>query len=58
VAGAQLEQKECVVDLNHKAAEELAEMVVWSENSLGYARKHGQRKLVWLCWTLLGSKSS
>jgi hypothetical protein len=46
------------VDLNHKAAEELAEMVVWSENSLGYARKHGQRKLVWLCWTLLGSKSS
>ena len=36
------------MDLNHKAAEELAGMMVWSEESLGYAREHGQRKLVWL----------
>ena len=36
------------MDLNHKAAKELAEMEVWSENSLGYARAHGQHKLVWL----------
>ena len=46
--GAQLEQKGCVVDLNHKAAEELAEIAVWSEKWLGHAREHGQRKLVWL----------
>ena len=36
------------MDLNHKAAEELAEMAVWSENWLGYAREQDQRKLVWL----------
>jgi RNase P/RNase MRP subunit p30 len=37
------------VDLNHKAAEELAEMAaVWLDASLGYAREHRQRKLVWL----------
>jgi hypothetical protein len=36
------------VDLNHKTAKELARMAVWSEESLGYAREHGQRKLVWL----------
>ena len=34
--------------LNHKAAEELAEMAAWMEDSLGYAREQGQRKLVWL----------
>ncbi len=36
------------MDLNHKAARELARMAVWSEESLGYACEHGQRKLVWL----------
>ncbi len=36
------------MDLNHKAAKELARMAAWSEESLGYAREHGQRKLVWL----------
>ena len=36
------------MDLNHKTAKELARMAVWSEESLGYAREHGQRKLVWL----------
>ena len=36
------------MELDHKAAEELAEMTLWSEDSLGYAREHGQRKLVWL----------
>ena len=36
------------MDLNHKAAKELARMALWSEESLGYAREHGQRKLVWL----------
>ena len=46
--GTRLERKGCIVDLNYKAAEELAEMALWSENSLGYARAHGQHKLVWL----------
>ena len=46
--GTRLEWKRCVVDLNHKAARELARMAAWSEESLGYAREHGQRKLVWL----------
>jgi hypothetical protein len=36
------------VELDQKATEELAEMAVWSEDSLGYAREHGQRKLIWL----------
>ncbi len=36
------------MDLNHKAAEELAEMTVWLDDSLGYAREHRQRKMVWL----------
>jgi hypothetical protein len=36
------------VDLNHKTAEGLAEMTAWTEDSLGYVREHGQRKLVWL----------
>jgi hypothetical protein len=29
-------------------SEDLAEMAAWSEDSLGYAREHGQRKLIWL----------
>ena len=36
------------MDLKDKAAEELAEMTVWTEDSLGYAHERGQRKLVWL----------
>jgi hypothetical protein len=39
------EQKGCVVDLDHKTSEDLA---VWTEDSLGYAREHDQRKLAWL----------
>ena len=34
--------------MNHKAAEELAEMAVWTEDSLGYTRERDQRKLSWL----------
>ncbi len=36
------------MDLNRKAAEGLADMTAWTEDSLGYAREHDQRKLVWL----------
>ena len=35
------------MDLKHKAAEDLAQVRAWSEDSLGYAREHGQRQLVW-----------
>jgi hypothetical protein len=42
------ERKGYTVDLDHKASEDLAQMAVWSEKSLGHAREHGQRKLVWL----------
>jgi hypothetical protein len=42
------EQKGYVVDLDHKASEDLAKMAVWSEKSLRYARERNQRKLVWL----------
>jgi hypothetical protein len=42
------------VDLKHKAAEELAKMGAWSQDSLGYAREHGQRQLVWLLETVRG----
>jgi hypothetical protein len=34
--------------VDHKAAEDLAKMADWTEDSLGYAREHGQRKLGWL----------
>ena len=34
------------MDLKHKAAEDLAQVRAWSEDSLGYAREHGQRQLV------------
>jgi hypothetical protein len=33
------------VDLDHRAAENLAKMVAWAEDSLEYAREHGQRRL-------------
>jgi hypothetical protein len=36
------------VDLDQKATEDLAKMALWSQDSLGYARQHGQRKLIWL----------
>jgi hypothetical protein len=36
------------VDVDHKATQDLAKMAVWSEDSLGYAHEHGQRKLAWL----------
>ena len=42
------------MDLKHKAAEELAKMGAWSQDSLGYAREHGQRQLVWLLETVRG----
>ena len=34
------------MDLKDKTAEGLAEMTTWTEDSLGYAREYGQRKLV------------
>ena len=40
------------MDLHHKASEDLAKIAVWSEKSLRHARRHGQRKLVWLLRTL------
>ena len=36
------------MDLDHKTTENPAKMAVWSRDSLGHAREHGQRKLVWL----------
>lgn len=36
------------MDLQYKAAEELVEMVAWSEDSLRYAHEHGQWKVAWL----------
>jgi hypothetical protein len=33
------------VDLVHKATEDLARTAVWAEDSMGYAREHGQREL-------------
>jgi hypothetical protein len=36
------------VDLDQKATEDLAKMALWSQDSLEYAREHGQRKLIWL----------
>jgi hypothetical protein len=48
VAAGPTEQKGYVVDLDHKASEDLAKMAVWSEKSLRYARERNQRKLVWL----------
>jgi hypothetical protein len=41
-----LERKGCVVQVDHKASEDLAKRTGWTEDSLGYARDHGQRKLV------------
>ena len=40
------ERKGHVVQLEHKASEDLSERAVWVEDSLGYARKHGERTLV------------
>jgi hypothetical protein len=36
------------VNLDQKATEDLAKMALWSQDSLEYAREHGQRKLIWL----------
>jgi hypothetical protein len=36
------------VNLDQKATEDLAKIAVWSQDSLGYARQHDQRKLIWL----------
>ena len=40
------ERKGHVVQVDHKAFEDLSERAVWVEDSLGYARKHGERTLV------------
>jgi hypothetical protein len=40
------ERKGCVVQVDHKASDDLAKRTGWTEDSLGYARDHGQRKLV------------
>jgi hypothetical protein len=42
------ERKGHVVQLNQEASEDDAKRAVWTENSLGYARDHGQRRLVHL----------
>jgi hypothetical protein len=34
------------MDLDQEATEDLAQMELWSQDSLGYAREHGQRKLI------------
>jgi hypothetical protein len=34
------------VNLDQRATEDLAQMELWSQVSLGYAREHGQRKLI------------
>jgi hypothetical protein len=34
------------VKLDQRATEDLAQMELWSQDSLGYAREHGQRKLI------------
>ena len=36
------------MNLDQRATEELAKMAHWSQDSLGYAREHGQRKLILL----------
>jgi hypothetical protein len=36
------------VDLDLEATEDLAKMALWSQDSLEYAREHGQRKIIWL----------
>jgi hypothetical protein len=36
------------VNFDYKATEDLARMELWSQDSLEYAREHGQRKLTWL----------
>ena len=36
------------MNLDHKASEDLAKRAIWTEGSLGYAREHGQRKLMWM----------
>jgi hypothetical protein len=45
---ARSQRKGCIVDLDRKATEKLANLAVWSQESLEYAREHGQRKLIWL----------
>jgi hypothetical protein len=42
--GVPLERKGCVVN-DHRATKDLAKTAVWAEDSLGYAREHGQREL-------------
>jgi hypothetical protein len=41
-------RKENAVNPDQEASADLAEGAIWSEDSLGYARERGQRKLVWL----------
>lgn len=43
--GVPPERKGCVVYLDHRATEDLAKTAVWAEDSLVYAREHGQREL-------------
>jgi hypothetical protein len=42
------ERKGHVVQLDHKVSEDIAKRAVWTEDSLGYARDHAQRKAVHL----------
>ncbi len=36
------------MNLDQKATEDLAKMVIWSQDALGYAREHARPKLIWL----------
>ena len=42
------ERKGNAVNPDQKASADLAKAAIWSEDSLGYARERGRRKLVWL----------
>ena len=41
-------RKGSAVNPEQKASADLANAAIWSEDSLGYARERGQRKLAWL----------
>jgi hypothetical protein len=42
------------VNPDQKASADLAKVAIWSEDSLGYDRKRGQRKPVWLLEAVKG----
>ena len=36
------------MNLDHEVTGDVTKMAIWSQDSLEYAREHGQRKLIWL----------